>query len=270
MKLQDFLSGGASVALEGYKKPTLTNGITKAHIVAFEAPAGFGKTATISRLIDEQGQGECVLVVLPNTSLMAQYRLFHKNWTYIFSGGGDGSVADAAMNEIVARNRRVVITQACAEMIARKIGVDGVFTEALADYNVYFDEVVNSKHGVAISVEKGKERAHHWLQFIGKSASVDGNIYEAYQPDMIQDILNTNTGKATFKEMMFHLASGQQVQAIEYQDSTKYVSVGDKATFRFLGSCKSFMMAGANVEKMSFVVRAKELFGRGLDLLPVD
>ncbi|MGX9869035.1 hypothetical protein [Enterobacter mori] len=260
------ISGGFAVSVENYKYNSVTNGITKAAITVFEAPAGYGKTATMSRQINAMSPAECVLVVLPKLSLMEQYKVHNPDWTYVFTGSASGgSVAEAALDAILARTRRLVITQATAEVIARRIGVDTVFTDALSDYNVYFDEVVNSKHSVALAVEKGKEHAHDWLRYIGQSGS-EPNIFEAYRPDMIQDILNNGTGNPQFKAMMFHLSSGQQVQKIEFEDKTLYASTGDKATFRFLGACKSFMMAGAAVEKLSFVTRAKELFGHGLTI----
>lgn len=259
------VSAGGSTQSKGFRKPALTTATT-AKIIFVEEPAGKGKTKALAEAICKLKEaGERVLVILPTRALMAQYAVYNPDWLYLYSGDDKKGVAESIIEAVCCYEPVIVVTQEGMERAARKIGVDEHFTEAIKDYGAFLDEVPAAKHSVAQLIPYGKEHiAADWLPYMKPVSDAEANILECQRPDILQDMLNAKRHSTEFGKFLFHLVSGQLVQMTGTKSGMLYSAVGDKATFRLLGVCKSVMLLGAAVEKMTFVQRAKEIFGHGL------
>lgn len=246
----------------GFKKPS-TKVSTTATLKFIEAPAGYGKTRALSKAIRSlKERGERVLVVLPQRDLIAAYQIRNPDWTYIYTGSDTEkkAVTQVALDALCSYDPVVVITQECMERLARLISVNEDLTEALSLYNVFLDEVAPAKAYVCQYVENGKELHNaDWLPYL---IEVEKNIYETTRHDIAQAQATSAKYAASFRAFAHHLAVGGQVQMIKKAGGTLYSGLADKASFRLLGTAKTLMLMGAAVERMSFVTRAQELFGK--------
>lgn len=255
------VSMGSSAAATGYRKPTTTSS-TKARITFVESAAGSGKTRALSEAVNALCQrGECSLIVLPSRELMAAYRVHNPKWQYIFTGSTEQnkSVVECALQAIIEQQRIIVITVECAERLCRLVSVNNDLTDALSAYHVWIDETPTAKASVGCFVEHGKEDIEKfWLD---NTIQTEAGIIEALNHGTFERMANNGSFSGSFKAFLHHLCVGGLVAVTPCKNGTLYSGVADRAVFRLLGTCKSLMILGAAVERMSFIARAKELFG---------
>ncbi|HAV1531543.1 TPA: hypothetical protein JG872_000353 [Enterobacter hormaechei subsp. xiangfangensis] len=261
------ICNGVTVEAIGHKKAKLINNSNQVQLTFVQSPAGKGKTRALSEAINAMGDDRCVIVILPTKALIAQYKIHNPDWFAIYSGSDVLSTTQLCVESVISRTRRLIVTQQTIEQAARLIGVDQVFTEALSDYDVFIDEVPKAQHSVNWMIKPGEEAiANIWLQYLQPVSISEPNIFEATRADILQDVLNSKLFKPEREKFLFHLVSGQQVVKQQTKAGVLYSALGDKATFRLLGVCRSMMLLGAQVEKMTFVQRAKELYGKQLSV----